>query len=112
LRELIIPSVKRKELAFREKGFVVLGLCCLIAKVWMSVAYLSEVMLIVRMIAQRLALSSISLFFTQISSSPEVLKISILQVVFDMLMVHEHDLLGTDDNVSFPYRPRTFVKMD
>lgn len=33
LRELIIPSVKRKELPFREKGFVVLGLCCLIAKV-------------------------------------------------------------------------------
>lgn len=77
LRELIIPSVKRKELPFREKGFVVLGLCCLIAK--------------------RLALSSIHLFFTQIPSSPEVLKISIIQVVFDMLMVHE-DILGKDDN--------------
>jgi Nuclear condensing complex subunits, C-term domain len=49
---------------------------------------------------QRLALSSIQLFFSQIPSSPEVLKLSILHVVFDMLMVHEHDLLAKDDNVS------------
>ena len=33
LADLIIPSVKRKELAMREKGLVSLGLCCLIAKV-------------------------------------------------------------------------------
>jgi hypothetical protein len=46
LRELIIPSVKRKELAFREKGLVVLGLCCLIAKVCLLFPYLSTVMLI------------------------------------------------------------------
>lgn len=33
LADLIIPCVKRKELAMREKGLVGLGLCCLIAKV-------------------------------------------------------------------------------
>lgn len=32
LADLIIPSVKRKEVALREKGLVSLGLCCLIAK--------------------------------------------------------------------------------
>ena len=33
LADLIIPAVKRKELALREKGLVSLGLCCLIARV-------------------------------------------------------------------------------
>lgn len=33
LGDLIIPSVKRKELALREKALASLGLCCLIAKV-------------------------------------------------------------------------------
>jgi hypothetical protein len=33
LADLIIPAVKRKELALREKGLISLGLCCLIAKV-------------------------------------------------------------------------------
>ena len=33
LADLIIPSVKRKELLLRERGLVSLGLCCLIAKV-------------------------------------------------------------------------------
>jgi len=33
LADLVIPSVRRKELVMREKGLVSLGLCCLIAKV-------------------------------------------------------------------------------
>jgi Chromosome condensation complex Condensin, subunit G len=33
LSEVIVPAVKRKEIAFREKGLVGLGLCCLIARV-------------------------------------------------------------------------------
>jgi len=33
LGDLVIPSVKRKELAMREKALASLGLCCLIAKV-------------------------------------------------------------------------------
>lgn len=34
LAELIIPAVKRKELALRAQGLISLGLCCLIAKVY------------------------------------------------------------------------------
>lgn len=50
---------------------------------------------------QRLALQSMQLFLGQITSSPEALKLSILQAIFDMLMVHENDFLGKDggDNV-------------
>jgi hypothetical protein len=33
LGDLIVPAIKRKELAMREKGLVGLGLCCLVAKV-------------------------------------------------------------------------------
>lgn len=33
LADLIIPAVKRKESAMRERGLISLGLCCLIAKV-------------------------------------------------------------------------------
>ena len=33
LGELIIPAVKRREMALREKGLISLGLCCLIARV-------------------------------------------------------------------------------
>ncbi|KAI6000302.1 nuclear condensing complex subunit [Pisolithus orientalis] len=74
LGELIIPSVKRKELALREKGLVCLGLCCLIAR--------------------RMALNSFQLFLSQIQAAPEVLKIRVLQIVFDILMVHDGDFLG------------------
>ncbi|KAF9461702.1 chromosome condensation complex protein [Collybia nuda] len=76
LRDLIIPSVKRKELPYREKGIICLGLCCLIAR--------------------KLALQSMQLFLGQAASSPEVLKLPILQAIFDMLMVHEHDFLRSD----------------
>ncbi|KAH0826785.1 hypothetical protein J3R83DRAFT_5201 [Lanmaoa asiatica] len=74
LGELIVPAVKRKELALREKGLVCLGLCCLIAR--------------------RMALNSFQLFLSQVQSSPEVLKTRVLQIMFDMLMVHEGDFLG------------------
>ncbi|KIK98064.1 hypothetical protein PAXRUDRAFT_824294 [Paxillus rubicundulus Ve08.2h10] len=74
LGELIVPAVKRKELALREKGLVCLGLCCLIAR--------------------RMALNSFQLFLGQIQAAPEVLKTRVLQIVFDILMVHEGDFLG------------------
>ncbi|KIJ59925.1 hypothetical protein HYDPIDRAFT_99639 [Hydnomerulius pinastri MD-312] len=74
LGELIVPAVKRKELALREKGLVCLGLCCLIAR--------------------RMALNSFQLFLGQIQTAPEVLKIRVLHIVFDILMVHEGDFLG------------------
>ncbi|KAL5523222.1 YCG1_1 [Sanghuangporus sanghuang] len=73
LGELILPAVKRKELTLREKGFVCLGLCCLIAR--------------------GMALNSFPLFLQQINPSPESLKLRILQIVFDILMVYEGDFL-------------------
>lgn len=93
LGELIVPAVKRKELELREKGLVCLGLCCLIAR--------------------RMALNSFQLFLSQVQTAPEVLKLRVLQVVFDVLMVHEGDFLA---NASvgvrlililrlFPYQP-------
>ncbi|KAG6876787.1 hypothetical protein C0992_011749 [Termitomyces sp. T32_za158] len=72
LQELIIPSVRRKEYIFREKGLISLGLCCLIAK--------------------PLAVNSIKLFVDQVPLSPESLQESLLQVVFDVFMVHEAEL--------------------
>ena len=69
-----MPAVKRKELVLREKGLVCLGLCCLIAR--------------------RMALNSFQLFLSQVQTAPEVLKLRVLQVVFDVLMVHEGDFLA------------------
>ncbi|KZV97200.1 hypothetical protein EXIGLDRAFT_833051 [Exidia glandulosa HHB12029] len=74
LADLIIPSVKRKETILRERGLVSLGLCCLIAK--------------------RMALNSFQLFLGQIQTAPEPLKIRVLQIAFDIMMVHEAEFLG------------------
>ncbi|KAH9930472.1 nuclear condensing complex subunit [Epithele typhae] len=83
LKELIVPSVKRKEMVLREKGLIALGLCCLIAR--------------------NMALSSFQLFLGQVASSPEVLKYRVLQIIFDILMVHEDaffsETSGNRDNV-------------
>lgn len=76
LADLIIPSVKRKELIFREKGLISVGLCCLIAR--------------------RMALQSFQLFVSQVESAPEPLRLRVFQIIFDVLMVHEHDFLGRD----------------
>lgn len=75
LADLIIPAIKRKELALRERGLTSLGLCCLISK--------------------ELAMNSLQLFLNQIQSAPEQLKTSVLHVLFDILMVHEEELLGS-----------------
>lgn len=61
-------------MALRERGLISLGLCCLIAR--------------------RMALNSFQLFLSQIQAAPEVLKIRVLQIVFDILMVHDRDFLG------------------
>ncbi|EJC98308.1 uncharacterized protein FOMMEDRAFT_114496 [Fomitiporia mediterranea MF3/22] len=89
LGELILPAVKRKELLLRERGFVCLGLCCLIAR--------------------GMALNSFPLFLQQVQPSPEPLKLRILQIVFDILMVYEGDFLrntsiGGDRVVEFLMR--------
>ncbi|GLB42418.1 putative nuclear condensing complex subunits, C-term domain [Lyophyllum shimeji] len=72
LKELILPSVRRKEVVFREQGLLALGLCCSIAK--------------------RLALDSITMFVVNLFKSPEELQPSLLKVIFDVLMVHHQEL--------------------
>ncbi|KAG5642733.1 hypothetical protein DXG03_002278 [Asterophora parasitica] len=67
LGDLIVPSVKRKELAMREKGLVSLGLCCLIAKV---------------------------------QSTPEGLKLRVLQIIFDILIVYEQDFFARSEDIA------------
>ena len=63
----IVLAVKRKELVLCEKGLVYLGLCCLIAR--------------------RMALNSFQLFITQVQTAPEVLKLCVLQVAFDVCTI-------------------------
>lgn len=41
-----------------------------------------------------MALSSFQLFLSQVQSAPEVLKVRVLQIIFDILMVHEGAFLG------------------
>ncbi|KAG6886151.1 hypothetical protein C0993_000669 [Termitomyces sp. T159_Od127] len=70
LEELIIPSVRRKEYIFREKDDPD-------ADVWDY---------------KPLAVNSIKLFVDQVPLSPSSLQESLLQVVFDVFMVHEAEL--------------------
>ncbi len=44
-----------------------------------------------------MALSSFQLFLSQVSTAPEVLKVRVLQIIFDILMVHEGVFLGPDN---------------
>ncbi|CAA7267951.1 unnamed protein product [Cyclocybe aegerita] len=78
LRELIIPSVQRKDTVFRERGLKALGLCCLIAK--------------------QLATRSISLFMNQIPSSPINIRLTLVQSLFDIFMVHEDIVFKKQEN--------------
>jgi condensin complex subunit 3 len=41
-----------------------------------------------------MATNSFQLFLGQIQSAPGILKIRVLQIVFDILMVHEGEFLG------------------
>ncbi|GAV99813.1 condensin subunit cnd3 [Lentinula edodes] len=80
LTDLIVPAVKRKELALREKGLVALGLCCLIA--------------------HNMATNSFQLFLNQVQTAPEDLKLKVLQIVFDLLVVYDRDFLGRSEEIS------------
>ncbi|KAF8155928.1 nuclear condensing complex subunit [Crassisporium funariophilum] len=82
LGDLIIPSVKRKELAMREKALVSLGLCCLIAK--------------------NMALSSFQLFLSQAQNAPAELKVQVLRIILDLLIMYDQEFFGkSEDIVSF-----------
>ncbi|KAF9066728.1 nuclear condensing complex subunit [Rhodocollybia butyracea] len=80
LTDLIVPAVKRKELVLREKGLVALGLCCLIAR--------------------NLATNSFQLFLNQVQTAPEDLKLKVLQIVFDLLIMYDHEFLGRSKEIS------------
>lgn len=41
-----------------------------------------------------MALNSFQLFINQVQAAPELLKIRVLKIVFDILMVHEGEFLG------------------
>lgn len=60
-----------------------------------------------------MAARSLQLFLNQIAGAPTQFKLRLLQVVFDVLMVHESDFLsaGSGDNVSpgFPIRAKTNI---
>ncbi|KAG6887175.1 hypothetical protein C0992_000306, partial [Termitomyces sp. T32_za158] len=80
LADLIIPSVKRKELIMREKGLISLGLCCLIAK--------------------NMALGSFQLFFGQVQNAPEEVRLRVLQVIFDLLVMYDEEFFSRSDDVA------------
>lgn len=57
-----------------------------------------------------MAISSFGLFLSQVQAAPEVLKIRVLQVLFDILMVHGKEFLsGAHANIpaSIPSIART-----
>ncbi|KAF5389537.1 hypothetical protein D9757_004209 [Collybiopsis confluens] len=80
LTDLIVPAVKRKELALREKGLVALGLCCLIAR--------------------NMATNSFQLFLNQVQTAPEDLKLKVLQIVFDLLIMYDREFLGRSNEIN------------
>ncbi|KAJ6493812.1 nuclear condensing complex subunit [Mycena vulgaris] len=80
LDDLIIPSVKRKEMEFLMQGVIALGLICLISQ-------LRAVMFLPALVAQAKA------------DVTEPLKLKLLEIIFDVLMAHaRHALGGEADN--------------
>ena len=81
-------------MALREKGLTCLGLCCLIARVRdiRSCPLLDFILNLIS--AQKMASSSFQLFLQQVKTAPEVLKLRVLEIIFDILMVHEGVFLG------------------
>ncbi|EIM89256.1 ARM repeat-containing protein [Stereum hirsutum FP-91666 SS1] len=84
MAELVIPSAQKKDFTMREKALTCLGLTSLISR--------------------DLAFGSFHLFMKQIPTSPEELKVRIIQVIIDVFMVHEVDFLAnekTDDVINY-----------
>ena len=51
-----------------------------------------------------MALGSFQLFLKQLQIAPEILKIRVLHIIFDVLMVHDADFLAKDSSgVKLPY---------
>lgn len=49
--------------------------------------------------SQNMALSSFQLFLGQVKSSPESLRMKVLQIVFDIMMTYEKDLFGGEGTI-------------
>lgn len=70
LPDLIIPAVRNKvEPALRDQGLVCLGLCCIID--------------------EKMASQSFGLFIQQLTAADDELKVKVVQVIFDLFMVHD-----------------------
>ncbi|KLT44848.1 hypothetical protein CC85DRAFT_295396 [Cutaneotrichosporon oleaginosum] len=70
LPDLIIPAVRTKtEPALRDQGLVCLGLCC--------------------MIDEKMASQSFGLFIQQLTAADDELKVKVVQIIFDLFMVHD-----------------------
>ena len=44
-----------------------------------------------------MAANSFKLFYQQLNSAPDPLRVRVLQIIFDILMAHERDFLGGDN---------------
>lgn len=70
LPDLIVPAVRNtQEPALRDQGLICLGLCCLID--------------------EKMATNSFGLFIQQLNAADDELKVKVVQVIFDLLMVHD-----------------------
>ena len=92
LASLIVPSVKREEMMFRERGLISLGLFSLLSEVRYSTSTSSRNLMPLHF-CQDLARSTFGLFVNQVHCTPEDLKLKVMHVVFDLLMMHPAALL-------------------
>lgn len=49
-----------------------------------------------------MALSSFQLFLNQIQPAPDMLKLKVLQAVFDLLIVYDQEFLGRSEEIVSP----------
>ncbi|TIB14601.1 hypothetical protein E3P89_00914 [Wallemia ichthyophaga] len=83
LPDLVIPSVKSKDAAIRERGLHALGLVCLLA--------------------DTLAIGSFQMFMNQAETAPEPLNMHSLKVVIDLLMTHDVSLFADKGGLGLEY---------
>ncbi|KAK4686707.1 condensin complex subunit 3, partial [Tremellales sp. Uapishka_1] len=70
LPDLIVPAVKNKEVReLRDEGLICLGLCC--------------------MIDIKMAKDSFGLFVNQLGTADDEGKVKVVQIIFDLLMLHD-----------------------
>jgi len=50
-----------------------------------------------------MALSSFQLFLGQVQSSPDELKLKVLQIIFDLLIMYEREFFGRSEEIVSPF---------